>query len=175
MKQLKRFLALVLVGVLALTVLTGCGSTNSTFGAEAESQIVAAVNDVRDENKVPLTNDSTLRAQCATALSHIDADGKVALKYARSESRSYEGTTLVVVGLAMDIQEEGFKIQNYTGAMGEILVTARELTQSGVASQVAGIKNDTKTYNAISRMGVATRTVNGKTYLAMAIELKVQR
>lgn len=59
MKHLKKLAALLLVGVLALSLLTACGGSGSTSqDAQAEAAVMAAINENRP---VKLQNSSELR------------------------------------------------------------------------------------------------------------------
>lgn len=59
MKHLKKLAALLLVGVLALSLLTACGGSGSTSqDAQAEAAVMAAINENRS---VKLQNSSELR------------------------------------------------------------------------------------------------------------------
>lgn len=171
MKQLKRFLALVLVGVLALTVLTGCGSTNSTFGTETEKQMVAAINSVRSENTLPLTNDSTLRAKCAEALLKIDNEGKIYLKDTES-SEVTRGDSSITVVVIMVATTPTYK-QEYIKLHPNQKVNAMVVTPSDLVDVTPSIEDadDQEFYDSLEAFGVATRNIKGKTYIAMAMKV----
>lgn len=169
MKQLKRFLALVLVGVLALTVLTGCGG-NGNFGAEVEKEMLAAVNSLRTEENAPLTNDSELKAKCADALNHVTAEGKIPLGYARQQEVDRTTRTIVAIG----VETKGdYSFSQVTNANRNQLVDALAITPDELAAYAAKIRQDSNKnfYNSLSGFAVATRTINGKTYLAMAMKV----
>ena len=178
MKQLKRFLALVLVGVLALTVLTGCGTSSSDFGAKAETEILAAVNSLRTENNAPLTNDSELKAKCADALTHVTAEGKIPLGFARQQedNSSADGKTRTIVAIGVETKNS-YKFGQINDANRNTLVDALAITPSELAAYAAHIRqdNDKDFYNSLSGFAVATRTINGKTYLAMAMKVTVTK
>ena len=53
MKKLKKFAALLLVGVMALALLTACGGGGSGEDAQAEASVMTAINDGR---ATPLKN-----------------------------------------------------------------------------------------------------------------------
>lgn len=169
MKQLKRFLALVLVGVLALTVLTGCGG-NGKFGAEVEKEMLAAVNSLRTEENAPLTNDSELKAKCADALNHVTAEGKIPLGYARQQEVDRTTRTIVAIG----VETKGdYSFSQVTNANRNQLVDALAITPDELAAYAAKIRQDSNKnfYNSLSGFAVATRTIDGKTYLAMAMKV----
>ena len=69
MKHLKKLAALLLVGVLALSLLTACGGGGSTSAdTQAEAAVMAAINQNRPAND-KLQNDPAL---CRTANQRID-------------------------------------------------------------------------------------------------------
>ena len=72
MKHLKKLAALLLVGVLALSLLTACGGGggSTSADAQAETAVMAAINQNRPVNSVKLQNSSELRE---TAKRDLDA------------------------------------------------------------------------------------------------------
>ncbi len=169
MKQLKRFLALVLVGVLALTVLTGCGGTNS-LSEQMEKQIVAGINNARSDNAVPLTNDSDLQARCVYALKSIGSDGQIYLKDTITSSL-VSGTPAKLIMVAVET-EPSYKY-DYVKLHPDLKVNAKVFTANDLGDATPTIKTeaDQAFYDSITRVGVATRTIDGKIYLAMAMEV----
>ena len=63
MKHLKKLAALLLVGVLALSLLTACGGGggSTSADAQAETAVMAAINQNRPVNSAKLQNSSELR------------------------------------------------------------------------------------------------------------------
>ena len=177
MKQLKRFLALVLVGVLALTVLTGCGG-NANFGAEVEKEILAAVNSLRTEENAPLTNDSELKAKCTDALKYVNADGRIPLGKARQsqDTVSADGKTRTLVAIGVETKGD-YDFSKINSSNQNQLVDALAIAPDELADYAAKIRQDDQKdfYNRLSGFAVATRTINGKTYLAMAMKVSVTK
>ena len=68
MKHLKKLAALLLVGVLALSLLTACGGSGSTSqDAQAEAAVMTAINQNRPVNSAKLQNSSELRKTAASS------------------------------------------------------------------------------------------------------------
>lgn len=61
MKHLKKLAALLLVGVLALSLLTACGGGSTSADAQAEAAVMAAINENRPVSSAKLQNSSELR------------------------------------------------------------------------------------------------------------------
>ncbi len=177
MKQLKRFLALVLVGVLALTVLTGCGG-NANFGAEVEKEMLAAVNSLRTEENAPLTNDSKLKAKCTDALKYVNADGTIPLGKALQlqNTVSADGKTRTIVAIGVETKGN-YSFDKINSSNQNQLVDALAIAPGELADYAAKIRQDNQKdfYNRLSGFAVATRTINGKTYLAMAMKVSVTK
>ena len=175
MKMLKKMAALLLVGVMALALLTACGEDSTpSFGNQVEDAAIKAVNTALGENSA-LTNDSTLRAQAAQMLEKVNADGKIVakdgitgIKKPTDKKNVYE----ITLGIA---------VKNF----GEVkkpddLVDAMEVTAADLAKlqdpKANGIDDVLKGYNGeIKAIGVATKTLsNGKTYMAMVVTYTVE-
>ena len=63
MKMFKRFAAALLVGVMALAMLTACVDSTSKIGKEFEDKFVAVLNAARGEGVEALRNDDDLRTK----------------------------------------------------------------------------------------------------------------
>lgn len=73
MKHLKKLASLLLVGVLALSLLTACGGSGSTSqDAQAEAAVMTAINQNRSVNSAKLQNSSELRK-----IANLDLDAAI--------------------------------------------------------------------------------------------------
>lgn len=150
MKHLKKLAALLLVGVLALSLLTACGGSGSTSqDAQAEAAVMAAINDNRS---VKLQNSSELRE---TAKRDLDA----AIKFGNlSSSFRYVDHT--------DLKN---------GKFGGTFIAKCDYKNTDLAKL---IKTDTNinshNMNSWSEVGVVVRTDNGQTYIAISAVFKFQ-
>lgn len=148
MKHLKKLAALLLVGVLALSLLTACGGSGSTSqDAQAEAAVMAAINDNRS---VKLQNSSELRE---TAKRDLDA----AIKFGNlSSSFRYVDHT--------DLKN---------GKFGGTFIAKCDYKNTDLAKL---IKTDTNinshNMNSWSDVGVVVRTDNGQTYIAISAVFK---
>lgn len=152
MKHLKKLAALLLVGVLALSLLTACGGSGSTSqDAQAEAAVMAAINENRPAND-KLQNSSELRE---TAKRDLDA----AIKLGNlSSSFKYEEHT--------DLKN---------GKFGGTFIAKCDYKNTDLAKL---IKTDTNinshNRNSWSDVGVVVRTDNGQTYIAISAVFKFQ-
>lgn len=156
MKHLKKLAALLLVGVLALSLLTACGGGGGSTSADtqAEAAVMAAINQNRPANSVKLQNSSELRE---TAKRDLDA----AIKFGNlSSSFRYVDHT--------DLKN---------GTFGGTFIAKCDYKNTDLAKL---IKTDTNinsyNMNKWSEVGVVVRTDkdNGQTYIAISAVFKFQ-
>ena len=150
MKHLKKLAALLLVGVLALSLLAACGGGGSTSAdAQAETAVMAAINQNRSDK---LQNSSELRE---TAKRDLDA----AIKFGNlSSSFRYVDHT--------DLKN---------GKFGGTFIAKCDYKNTDLAKL---IKTDTNinshNMNSWSDVGVVVRTFDGRTYIAISAVFKFQ-
>lgn len=150
MKHLKKLAALLLVGVLALSLLTACGGSGSTSqDAQAEAAVMAAINQNRPVND-KLQNSSELRE---TARRDLDA----AIKLGNlSSSFRYVSHT--------DLKNGKFggtfiaKCDYKNTDLAELIKTKTSINSNHVDNW--------------SDVGVVVRTDNGQTYIAISAVFK---
>lgn len=150
MKHLKKLAALLLVGVLALSLLTACGGSGSTSqDAQAEAAVMAAINQNRPVND-KLQNSSELRE---TARRDLDA----AIKFGNlSSSFRYVDHT--------DLKNGKFggtfiaKCDYKNTDLAELIKTKTSINSNHVDNW--------------SDVGVVVQTDNGQTYIAISAVFK---
>lgn len=154
MKHLKKLAALLLVGVLALSLLTACGGGggSTSADAQAETAVMAAINENRSVNSAKLQNSSELRK-----IANLDLDA--AIKWGNlSSSFKYVGHT--------DLKN---------GKFGGTFIAKCDYKNTDLAKL---IKTDTKinsyNMNTWSEVGVVVRTDkdSGQTYIAISAVFK---
>lgn len=150
MKHLKKLAALLLVGVLALSLLTACGGSGSTSqDAQAEAAVMAAINENQNRSgKHKLQNSSELRK-----IANQDLDATI-----RSGNLS-----------------SSFTVKSHTdlknGKFGGTFIAKCDYKNTDLAKL---IKTDTNinsyNMNKWSEVGVVVRTDkdNGQTYIAIS-------
>lgn len=148
MKHLKKLAALLLVGVLALSLLTACGGSGSTSqDAQAEAAVMAAINQNRS---VKLQNSSELRETAKR-----DLDAAIKLGNLSSSFRYVDHTDLK------------------NGKFGGTFIAKCDYKNTDLAKL---IKTDTNInshhVDNWSDVGVVVRTDNGQTYIAISAVFK---
>lgn len=148
MKHLKKLAALLLVGILALSLLTACGGSGSTSqDAQAEAAVMAAINENRS---VKLQNSSELRETAKR-----DLDAAIKLGNLSSSFRYVDHTDLK------------------NGKFGGTFIAKCDYKNTDLAKL---IKTDTNInshhVDNWSDVGVVVRTDNGQTYIAISAVFK---
>ena len=152
MKHLKKLAALLLVGVLALSLLTACGGGGSTSAdTQAEAAVMAAINQNRSGND-KLQNSSELRK-----IANLDLDAAIKWGNLSSSFRYVDHTDLK------------------NGKFGGTFIAKCDYKNTDLAKL---IKTDTNinshNMNSWSEVGVVVRTDNGQTYIAISAVFKFQ-
>lgn len=155
MKHLKKLAALLLVGVLALSLLTACGGGggSTSADAQAETAVMAAINQNRSGND-KLQNSSELRK-----IANLDLDAAISGKWGQlSSSFTFKSHT--------DLKN---------GKFGGTFIAKCDYKNTDLAKL---IKTDTKinsyNMNTWSEVGVVVRTDkdSGQTYIAISAVFK---
>lgn len=155
MKHLKKLAALLLVGVLALSLLTACGGSGSTSqDAQAETAVMAAINQNRPVSSAKLQNNSELRK---TANQRIDAAISGKLGQLSSDFK-----------FELDPNPED-------GSVGFTLVAKCDYKNTDLAKLIKTVTNiNSYNMNKWSEVGVVVRTVDGQTYIAISVAIKTK-
>lgn len=155
MKHLKKLAALLLVGVLALSLLTACGGGGSTSAdAQAETAVMTAINQNRPVSSVKLQNSSELRK---TANQSIDAAISGKLGQLSSDFK-----------FVLDPNPED-------GSVGFTLVAKCDYKNTDLAKLIKTVTNiNSYNMNKWSEVGVVVRTVDGQTYIAISVAIKTK-
>ena len=162
MKKLARIAALLLVGIMTLAMLTGCKGAFET-NPKAEEQILQYVQDTfaGKLNGKKLTNNTSLHQEAAQILAKVTEDGRIKESdYRRGKLTIYDGLYKAEVKIACVVlpdepSEDGMlQMQEFTGNI------------SGFLKELLDDLN--RQCDMLLDFGVATRVINGKTYVAIA-------
>lgn len=168
MKMLKKMAALLLVGVMALALFTACGDDSApSFAQKAEEKMFAVLS----ESTGLKENDTEMKNLAAQSLDKIK-DGKVTKEVLRVDKEDVEEVdNKYRAKMALPIPDlkagdySDFNSETYT--VLEVTpdnlanVDTTQLTQMIAAMKEHGVE--------IEKIGVAAKTVNGKTYVAVAV------
>lgn len=162
MKKLARIAALLLVGIMTLAMLTGCKGSFET-NPKAEEQILKYVQGAFEDrlNGKKLTNNSSLHQEAAQILAKVTEDGRIKESdYYHGKLTIYDGLDKAEVKIACvvlpdDPSEDGMlQMKEFTGDVSAFL----KEPLVDLEQQCAMLLD----------FGVATRVINGKTYVAIA-------
>lgn len=165
MKKFRRLAALLLAGVLALAVLSGCGG--SRFEREMEETVLKYVNAAMRKTQ-EFKNDPELRQKAYEMLGKIDPESGLIdsqKAFMRIEESLGDKSTITFIAVA---------VEEYRNGRDKLL--AKEITQDELArikkeiDKMLGSNGDGSdgpSAKDITAFGVAARTIGGKTYMAI--------
>lgn len=179
MKMLKKMAALLLVGVMALALLTACGDDSTpSFAQKAEDATFASIKAATGIQ----VNDADLKKLAESKIDLIDTE-KGTFDYQKSYSTEdsekfladLKSTGKGSMTMALPLMKDG-KMQNGTyevmeitadniGSLNQGTDTMHDLLEKMASANGMSIK--------ITKIGVAAKTVNGKTYAAIAMTYEV--
>lgn len=161
MKQFKKLVAALLVGVMALALFTACSRPAPSEAELAEAAIMETINAKRGEEE-PLEN--TLKSLAKAALTKIDKNGEIALGEAVTVDNRFgtsENKTTMTIVLT-----KGFNINNIPMQSTSVTLNAMRFNDSGVMDQVKGMA---WLAPYMSKFGVAADQQTG--FVAVAFEI----
>lgn len=180
MKMLKKMAALLLVGVMALALLTACGdeAPSKSFAQQVEETAFEAMK----QSTGIQVNDADLKKLAESKIDLIDTE-KGTFDYQKSYSTEdsekfladLKSTGKGSMTMALPLMKDG-KMQNGTyevmeitadniGSLNQGTDTMHDLLEKMASANGMSIK--------ITKIGVAAKTVNGKTYAAIAMTYEV--
>lgn len=177
MKKFRRLAALLLAGVLALAVLSGCGG--SRFEREMEETVLKYVNAVMRETQGEAArefkNDPALRQKAYELLGKIDPESGLIdsqKTFMVIEERLWDKSTVTFIAV---------KTEEYSRPNKRL---ATEITPDKLArikGEIDGMlrsnedDSDGSLAEDMTAFGVAARTIGGKTYMAIGVTAEPTR
>lgn len=168
MTKLRKLTALLLAGALTLLLLTACsgggGSSGPKAQAEAEAKVMQAINDDRANGRAaPLSNDPDMQRIAKKKLANklantnLDADlnGSIGRYKFYHDVKYDEKTSTLTLIAQYDYQNT--KLEDLIGC----------ITENNKASNLNFNHSSNWT-----KVGVAATTHNGKTYIAITLQVK---
>ena len=162
MKKTRRFVALLLAAVLALALFTACGAAGQpqpTIGEQYEKWFVEQLNSNLPEGKTVQKVD---RPDMRAALAKIDKDGK--FKAGDGHDEGKQGTVEWYWTILADPRP--WKVSDNT-TLDAFVLTPENLTKYGPV-----YITKEKYLNKIREYDIATRVMDGKTYVAVYLHLE---
>lgn len=157
MKKLKKFAALLLVGVMALALLTACGGGGSGEDAQAEASVMTAINGKRTA-ETKLDNDAERKAVARQNIDYVAIHG--------------------FDGFSSDVR---FKVDTNLkeGQFGFTFVAKYDYENTkldDLITRITGGNGKDVKSNYVdnwTNVGVVVKTVNGQTYIAVSVAIDV--
>lgn len=173
MKKMKRFVAVLLVGIMALAMLTACGGTGNDaatakFEASVEQAYMAKLNEKFGEN---FENDAAIKK---LAVEHIEAMASketLSMDELWAEEKLTEKTQNWVM-ICYDVSQSNGKAyvkSSYEAGKAETIETKNIDTFFSLAQMKrANVAKKAK----FTALGVGAKTINGKTYVAIGFKVE---
>lgn len=172
MKMLKKMAALLLAGVMALALLTACGDNSApSFAQTAEEKMFAVLS----ESTGLKENDTEMKNLAAQTLDKIK-DGKVTkevLKVNPEDIEKVDNKYRVKVSLPIPDLKAGDYDDNNSKTYTVLEVTPDNLANVDNTQLTQMIATMKKNGVEIEKIGVAAKTVNGKTYIAVGMQMSM--
>ena len=180
MKMLKKMAALLLVGVMALALLTACGDDSApSFAQKTED---AAFGAMKQATGIQV-NDADLKKLAESKIDLIDTEkGTFDFKksYSAEEAQKFQedvySTGKGSMTMALPLMKDGKMQNNGTYEVMEITADNIGSLNQGTDTMQDLLDGMASAYGVsvkITKIGVAAKTVNGKTYAAIAMTYEV--
>ena len=181
MKMLKKMAALLLAGVMAMALLTACGGGDEkSFAQKAEEAAFAGVKAATGVQE----NDAELKKLAESKIDLIDTEkgtfnfgNAYDAKEWDNAEEEFKNNGVVTVTVALPLMKDGKMQSDGTYTVMEITAdNIGSLNQSTGSMQelLNAMLEDTATVT-IKKVGVAGKTVNGKTYVAIAMSIELAK
>lgn len=160
MKKTRRFVALLLAAVLALALFTACCAAQPTIGEQYEKWFVEQLNSKLPEGKTVQKVD-VKHSEMMAALAKIDKDGKFTAGDGWDEGEQGIGPWYWII-----LSDPHAWIPGVSEAKA-VALTPENLTQYGPV-----YLTKEEYLNKIREYDIATRVMDGKTYVAVYLHLE---
>ena len=179
MKKMKRLVAVLLAGIMALAMLTACGGTpgtpgSSEFETKVEQAYMAKLNETFGVN---FTNDDAIKKLAVDYIQEVSGTetlNKDTLWKAVSPTTNTVNEVMVCFDTAQSTNEKYVKFYYEVDKAENITpdatnIATLKLTWDTIQKLAA---NNGKTIE-LTALGVGAKTIGGKTYVAIGIGMKV--
>ena len=176
MKKMKRLVAVLLAGIMALAMLTACGGTgNDAATAEFEGKVEQAyMTKLNDELNKKFKNYVAIKEfknDEAIKKLAVDYIGKMAGKEIKNSTDLWTNDeTQDWVMICYDHTEKGYVMSSYEAANAET-ITPDETTIDAFLN-LARMKAHAGNTAKFTALGVGVKTIEGKTYVAIGVRVE---
>ena len=159
MKNLKKFVALLLAGVMAMVMLTACGGGS----AETTAKETEMIDSLRKRGVMTASeNDNTLRQKTMEILNKDIADAKLSILGATFMANVHvDGETDEYLTITATTKYE----------YGKIMASLLDFIAKEVGQKIPGADVNVKANGAWSHVCVVVQADGNKTYLAIAFQI----
>ena len=172
MKMLKKMAALLLAGVMALALFTACGDDSApSFAQTGEEKMFAVLS----ESTGLKENDTEMKNLAAQTLDKIK-DGKVTkevLKVNPEDIEKVDNKYRAKVSLPIPDLKAGDYYDNNSKTYTVLEVTPDNLANVDTTQLTQMIAAMKKNGVEMEKIGVSAKTVNGKTYIAVGMQMSM--
>ena len=172
MIMLKKMAALLLAGVMALALFTACGDNSApSFAQTAEEKMFAVLS----ESTGLKENDTEMKNLAAQTLDKIK-DGKVTkevLKVNPEDIEKVDNKYRAKVSLPIPDLKAGDYYDNNSKTYTVLEVTPDNLANVDTTQLTQMIAAMKKNGVEMEKIGVSAKTVNGKTYIAVGMQMSM--
>lgn len=172
MKMLKKMAALLLAGVMALALFTACGDDSApSFAQTAEEKMFAVLS----ESTGLKENDTEMKNLAAQTHDKIK-DGKVTkevLKVNPEDIEKVDNKYRAKVSLPIPDLKAGDYYDNNSKTYTVLEVTPDNLANVDTTQLTQMIAAMKKNGVEMEKIGVSAKTVNGKTYIAVGMQMSM--
>lgn len=161
MKNLKKFVALLLAGVMAMVMLTACSGGSN---AETKAKENKMIDSLKTQGVMTASeNDNTLRKKTMDILNQDIADAKFSILGA-----------IFMANVHVDGQEDQYLTVTATTKYeyGKVMLSLLDFIAKEVGQKVPGADVNVKANGAWSHVCVVVQADGNKTYLAIAFQIE---
>ena len=161
MKNLKKFVALLLAGVMAMVMLTACSGGGNAETTAKENKMIDSLK--KQGVMTASENDNTLRKKTMEILNQDIADAKFSLFGATFMANVHvDGKTDEYLTITATTRYE----------YGDIVLSLLDAITKEVGKELPGANVDVKANGAWTHVCVVVQADGNKTYLAVAFQIK---
>lgn len=180
MKKMKRFVAVLLAGIMALAMLTACGGTGNDaatakFEAKVEQAYMAELNKVLREkfkNDEEFENNADIKKLAVEHIEEMANNETLSMdELWKKEELSEKAQNWVMI--CYDVNQGTGKayVKSYYEADKAETITLDEATITKFLT-LARIKAHAGNTAKFTALGVGTKTIDGKTYVAIGVRVE---